>query len=237
MKRLVALLFATAAFLLVMLSPLDKESLGFQNTTNTSIPASPAGPHRYRTVVILPVFTQAAYGSHGFYQFYRGRCSLKCLTVQIPKHFTPSYVAGGGLDGILLHQNATYVTDLDVDKDPGILGKYDRVILLHNEYVTQKEFDAIVHHPHVIYMYPNALYAKVKVDYDKNTITLVRGHGYPQKSIRNGFGWAYDNSKYEYNTACDNWHFYRIQNGYMLDCYPQLVVENDNLMLDEMLLL
>ncbi|MDE1728966.1 MAG: hypothetical protein KGH81_07315, partial [Thaumarchaeota archaeon] len=92
-------------------------------------------------------------------------------------------------------------------------------------------------HPNVIYLYPNALYAQVSVNYDKNTITLARGHGYPQKDIRNGFGWAFDNSKYEYNTACENWQFYKIKNGYMLDCYPQLAIQNDSLMIEKMMIL
>jgi hypothetical protein len=36
--------------------------------------------------------------------------------------------------------------------------------------------------------YPNSLYAKVSIDYWNNTVTLVRGHGYPYSSIGNGFG-------------------------------------------------
>jgi hypothetical protein len=52
---------------------------------------------------------------------------------------------------------------------------HDRVIVLPNEYVTKKEFDAIASHPDMIFLYPNALYAEVKTDYASNTITLVRG--------------------------------------------------------------
>ncbi|MGI0047224.1 MAG: hypothetical protein ACREBB_08560 [Nitrosotalea sp.] len=236
MKTLIALLFASVLFLVVMFSPVNRQ-LGFQNTSGASIPVNIAAPSRHGTVIVLPVFTQAAYSLHGFYRFYSGKCDKTCLTVPIPKTFTTSYVTGGGIDGILLDQNFSYVTDLDVDKDPSILDKYDKIILLHNEYVTKKEFDAITRHPNVIYLYPNALYAQVKVDYDKNTITLVRGHGYPQKDIRNGFGWTFDNSRYEYNTACDDWHFDKIKNGYMLDCYPQLAIQDDNLMLEKMMLL
>jgi hypothetical protein len=236
MRMQLVVIFASALFLVVLLSPVNRQLLGFQNTT-TSSPINFSVPARYRTVMVLPVFTQAAYGPHGFYWFYGGRCDARCLTVHIPKNFTASYVTGGGVDDILLDQNFAHVTDLDVDRDPAILDKYGTVILLHNEYVTQREFDAITHHPHVIYLYPNALYAQVKVDYAKNTITLVRGHGYPQKDIRNGFGWIFDNSKYEYNTACEDWQFYKIQNGYMLDCYPQLAIEDDSLMLEKMMLL
>jgi hypothetical protein len=87
--------------------------------------------------------------------------------------------------------------------------------------VTKKEFDAITNHPDVIFLYPNALYAEVKSDYNANTITLVRGHGFPDTSIRNGFDWKYDSSKNEYNLGCENWHFYKSANYTMLNCYPE----------------
>ena len=112
------------------------------------------------------------------------------------------------------------ITDIDIDKNPDILKKYDKVIMLHNEYVTKKEFDAITSHPNVLYLYADALHAEVKTDYDKNTITLVRGHGYPQPKIINGFDWKYDNSKYEYDIQCDNWTIQQIPNGKMVNCYP-----------------
>jgi hypothetical protein len=101
------------------------------------------------------------------------------------------------------------------------LEKYDEVILLHNEYVTQREFDAITKHPQVLYLYPNALYAKVSINYWNDTVTLVRGHGYPNSTIGNGFGWKFDNSKLEYDRGCENWNFHKIYNGIMLNCYPE----------------
>jgi hypothetical protein len=119
----------------------------------------------------------------------------------------------------LLHYDL--VTDITVDRNPDILKKYNEVIVLHNEYVTQKEFDAITSFPNVTYLYPNALYAKITANYTSNTITLIRGHGYPDPSIGNGFDWKLDNSKYEYDTYCDNWQFYSVDNGQMLNCYPE----------------
>ncbi len=182
-------------------------------------------------VFIQPIFTQAAYGNndpkhHGFYDYYFKMCSQKCLTVLIPKTFDGSYDTGGAANNILLQKHYSHVTDIDVDKDPSILEKYGTVILLHNEYVTQKEFDAITHHTHVIYLYPNSLFAKIKVDYDKNTITLVRGHWYPNKKIANGFNWKYDNTKFETDTDCAHWSFYDIYNGMMLNCYPEYMISS-----------
>ena len=89
-------------------------------------------------------------------------------------------------------------------------------------------FDAITNHPKVVYLYPNALYAEISLDYDNSTISLVRGHGYPDKSIVNGFDWKFENTDpYEYDTECKNWEFYQIDNGYMLNCYPEKILPYD----------
>ncbi|HEY8110586.1 MAG TPA: CFI-box-CTERM domain-containing protein, partial [Candidatus Nitrosotenuis sp.] len=119
------------------------------------------------------------------------------------------------------------ITDVDVDRDPTILDSYDKVIVLHNEYVTKKEFDAITNHPNVIYLYPNALYAEVQYDEDSNKIKLIRGHNYPEQSITNGFEWEFDNSPHEYDTECFNWQLTEIKNGLMLNCYPEQIIFKD----------
>src|SRR6267143_3643930 len=183
-----------------------------------------------KTVIIEPIFTQAAYAQPGFYSYYRNQCP-KCLIIHLPHNFIGSFVSSGKADS-LLKQNYTFVTDLDVDKNPKILKKYDKVIVLHNEYVTIKEFNAITSHPHVIYLYPNALYAQVSVDYNKYTLSLIRGHGYPHQHISNGFNWKFDNSKLEYDTKCKNWSFHKINNGVMLNCYPENIMRSDESLMD-----
>jgi hypothetical protein len=174
-----------------------------------------------KTVVIIPVFTEAAYWEPGFYTYYRKQCDTGCLTVVVdptrPLYYTSSFAG----DAILERLGYSTLTDIDVDQNPAILQKYDKVIVLHSEYVTQKEFDAITSHPHVIYLYPNSLYAKVDVNYQDGTITLIRGHEYPQSNISNGFGWKYDHSREEYDTVCKNWTFHDVGNGIMLNCYPE----------------
>jgi hypothetical protein len=182
-------------------------------------------------VFIYPSFTQAAYGNNGFYDYYRGDCDSRCLTVNIPQK-----VEGIGASSILSAWelkllNYTYVKDEDVDKNPDILKQYKRVIVLHNEYVTKKEFDAITHHPDVVFLYPNALYAEVQTNYTTNTITLVKGHGYPDSSIRNGFDWIYDNSRLEYDVMCNDWNFYNRGNYTLLNCYPEYKILTSNVML------
>lgn len=180
-----------------------------------------------KSVVVIPVFTASAYSEHGFYSYYEGKCSIICLTSVIYTHAPLGYTASGKAVDVLRSLGYYTLTDIDVDKNPKVLLQYDKVILLHNEYVTQKEFDAITTHPHVVYLYPNALYGKVTVDYNANTITLARGHNYPDVKIRNGFDWKFDNSGFEYDTHCNNWNFYNITNGIMLDCYPENHLEHN----------
>jgi len=186
-------------------------------------------------VIVYPIFTQAAYGENGFYDYYYKTCDSRCLKVKIPDHIGLIYQTGGRAFAVLNLLKYDYVTDVDVDKNPDILKKYDKVIMLHNEYVTQKEFDAITSYPNVIYLYPNALYAKITVNYTDDTIALVRGHGYPDPSVLNGFNWKFDNSKYEYNITCDNWEFYPIDNGKMLNCYPGFRIYFDKSLLQALI--
>lgn len=171
-----------------------------------------------KTIVILPAFTASAYADLGFYNYYRDECDQSCLTIPLKTQLVheSSVVGAHTLD--LLGYPIT--TDVDVSKNPDILKQYNKVIVLHNEYVTKEEFDAITNHPKVIYLYPNALYAEVKLNSDF-TISLIRGHGYPESEIANGFDWKYDNTPFEYDRDCSNMEFYVIDNGIMLNCYPE----------------
>jgi len=178
-------------------------------------------------IVIIPLFTKSTYSEPGFYTYYRGECDTKCLTKQI-KYAAP-YGYSGSSNAVKVLNLLGYktVTDVGVDTNPAILSKYKKVIVLHNEYVTQTEFDAITKHPHVLYLYPNALYAKVTANYQNDTITLVRGHGYPTGDIKNGFNWKLDNSKFEYDTSCQNWNFTTVKRGKMLNCFPEHIIFSD----------
>lgn len=186
-----------------------------------------------KTVVVIPTFTVSAYYAPGFYTYYSGQCDEECLEVPIRDRI--HMVDTSSANGVKILELLGYqtITDVDVDKNPEILEKYDKVILLHNEYVTKKMFDAITSHPKVVYLYPNALYAEVSVDYEKNTISLVRGHGFPTSDIVNGFDWEFDNTHpYEYDIKCLDWEFYEIDNGIMLNCYPENVLYKDQKLLE-----
>ena len=183
------------------------------------------------TVVVMPTFTLLAYANHGFYYYYSGQCDEVCLTVNlnsIPLPLKFDYKTSFNAIQVFEILGYDIITDGEVDLDPSILTKYDRVIILHNEYVTQKMFDAITDHLKVIYLYPNALYAEISADHKANSITLIRGHGYPEKDIENGFNWEFENTRpYEFDTECKNWEFYKIDNGFMLNCYPESIIYHD----------
>nr|AIE93099.1 hypothetical protein [uncultured marine thaumarchaeote AD1000_31_F12] len=176
------------------------------------------------TVVVYPYFTFVAYNEPGFYTYYRGECD-DCTTTKfvLPTLFYNEYVSSGIGHQALTLLGYTSITDVDIDHNPGILQQFDKVIMLHNEYVTRAMFDAITSHPNVVYLYPNALYAEIEVNYIDETITLIRGHDYPPEDpVSNGFDWEFDNTHpYEYDNLCADMKFYQIENGWMTNCYPE----------------
>ena len=181
------------------------------------------------TVVIFPTFTSAAYHEPGFYTYFGGGCDESCITDLSFENVDIKYTSSGTTAQILYAVGYDFVTDIDVDKNPKILQNYDTVILLHNEYVTKKMFDAISSHPRLIFLAPNALYAEIDVNYDDNTITLIRGHNYPESSIANGFDYEVEEEfhHYEYDTECLEWEFIEIDNGFHLNRYPGAVIHKN----------
>ena len=173
-----------------------------------------------KTAVVYPYFTFVAYNEPGFYTYYRGECD-SCTTTKFAPP-TPLYTSSGMGHQALTLLGYTSLTDMEIDQNPGILQQFDKVIMLHNEYVTRAMFDAITSHPNVIYLYPNALYAEIEVDYVDETITLIRGHNYPEPEIVNGFDWEFDNTHPdEYDSLCLDMEIYQIENGWMTNCYPE----------------
>ena len=179
------------------------------------------------SVVIYPIFTSAAYQPGGFYDYYAGNCDESCITNLNFEYSEFDYNGSGLTAQILFELGYDFLTDVDVDKNPEILQNYDTVILLHNEYVTKNQFDAISSHPNLIFLFPNALYAEIDVNYNDNSMTLIRGHQYPSpESPANGFDYEIEERfhHYEYDSECLEWEFIEIKNGYHLNCYPDGVI-------------
>ena len=173
-----------------------------------------------KAVVVYPIFTQSAYEWEGIHDYYAGYCD-SCLSTPIQEYYEKTFASSGNGYRILEFLGYEVIDDIDIDKNPAILEKYDKVILLHNEFVTRAEFEAITQHPNVIYLYPHALTSEIQADYSTNTISLIRGPGFPDENVVNGFDWEFDNSEFFDDWSCVNWKFYEINNGYMLNCYPE----------------
>ncbi len=180
-----------------------------------------------KVAVIFPIFTSMAYSENGFYDYYSGKCN-DCVTVDF-KPPSLEYATSGNAIQVFVLLGYDFLSDFDIEQNPSILKNYDMIIMLHNEYSTQTIFDAVVDHSKVIYLYPNALYAKIDVNYTNKTITLVRGHGYPlENPINNGFNWENENTHpYEFDNKCENWELYPVSNGFMLNCYPEHILWKD----------
>ena len=187
-----------------------------------------------KPLFIIPVYTASAYAKNGFYDFYSGKCDT-CLTTKITSINNLGEQSSANAVKILTLLGYDSITDIELDKNLNILSKYDKIIMLHNEYVTKKMFDAITSHPNVIYLYPNALYAEISTNFTDNTISLIKGHGFPNQSIGNGFNWKFENTDpFEYDKECNNWEFYDIVNGKMLNCYPEQKIWKDKEFLKEL---
>ena len=196
-----------------------------------------------KSVVVFPIFTAAAYSEPGFYTFYRGDCDQEfhgvlfrdddCLTVKLEEEYRPLFTSSANGVQVLNLLDYEIITDITIHQNPEILLQYEKIILLHNEYVTSTQFDAILSHPNVIYLYPNALYAEIDFDEDLWEISLVRGHNYHDPLIRNGFDWKFDNSLEEYDVTCEDMKFSKIDNGWMLNCYPENVLHKSKELLKQ----
>ena len=98
----------------------------------------------------------------------------------------------------------TIISDIEIEKNPSILSNYEKIIVLHNKYVTETIFNAITNHPNVVYLYPDALKEEVSIDFAQNTITALSPLKHPDdKNYQNDFQWEYDNSHREFVRCVD----------------------------------
>lgn len=150
---------------------------------------------------VAPTFTTAAYND-AFYVFYRLNenvpygvnvtTNISLLTsrvVDVPPRLIKNAYLG-------LTSNLQVITDEDVnnglifryknaignDTSEPSVNIYDVLILGHQEYVTQKEYDNLKHFVEnggtLILLDGNVFYAQVNYDKYHHAITLVKGHGW-----------------------------------------------------------
>ena len=167
--------------------------------------------------LVKPTFTDAAY-HNAFYSFYRMyenvpantnvTSNLNLLTSKLSSNQEGAvYNVFAMLDliknlkWITNNSNITVISDQDVDSK-SIFNKngsnlYDIIILGHQEYVTQHEYDNlkkfVSNGGTMILLDGNALYAQVKYVRNTNQISLVKGHS-----------WAF-NGKSAWKSVDDRW--------------------------------
>ena len=184
------------------------------------------GNHNPKAIIIYPILTQYAYKDGGFYDYFKGICKT-CNTISLrPLEINATYTTGLNSFLFLTQLHYPFVTDIYIDQHPEFLKDYDIIILLHNEYMTKNEFNAIKNHKNVLYLYPNSMYVEVSVDYDKIQMSLVRGHGYPDKAISNGFGYI-TSSNGEYDFNCKTYKWVSLPNGIQPTCWPEFLIKSD----------
>ena len=130
---------------------LNDPIIKYQFTEQVNIDKTITGPANPNTIVIYPTFTSAAYSEPGFYTYFAGACDESCITDLSFANPELKYTSSGMTTQLLRILGYNFISDIDVDKNPEILKNYDTLILLHNEYVTKKMFDAISTHPNIIF--------------------------------------------------------------------------------------
>ncbi len=162
--------------------------------------------------IVEPIFTSASYANH-FYTFYakydtvpKGQkvtTDLDYFTAQIPSKTDRDYFlnftekvrefAPGGTVEIIDDRD---VHDGSIFKSSGE-NLYEVLLLLHNEYVTQNEYDNfrrfVSNGGTIVLLDSNIFYAEIKYDPEKCETTLVHGHNWKfdgsaaMKSVHEGF--------------------------------------------------
>ena len=195
----------------------------FKNNINRIIITGPS--HNSHTnefthskiALIKPIFTDAAYNNK-FYKFFKKysyvspieniTTDLDLLNSKITSHQSGTVANVFAMLHLIkvikwIDKNTqiNVLSDLDVDKgylfDENDRNLYDIIILGHQEYVTQKEYDNfkqfVSNGGIMILLDGNIFYAEVRYNDNNNTISLVKGHG-----------WAY-NGKTAWTSVNERW--------------------------------
>jgi hypothetical protein len=151
--------------------------------------------------IVKATFTGGAYND-AFYKFYGKYVTSKpsanintdinLLTGIIPNHAVGNYALwyippmANQLKSILPSGRVTILSDESVHR--GLIfykngtNAYDLLILGHQEYVTQKEYDNLKYFVNnggkIIFLDGNVFYAEVRYNDTANTVTLVKGHAW-----------------------------------------------------------
>jgi hypothetical protein len=151
--------------------------------------------------LVKPTFRNAAY-DNSFYVFYALNTGvsgnqnitkyLNLLTSKVDNNIpiTPGSITPlmKNIEWLMPHYNIMLLTDIGVHNgsifkdDNKLSNKFDVIILGHQEYVTQEEYNNlkrfVANGGILILPYSNIFYAEVSYDKNSQSITLVKGHGW-----------------------------------------------------------
>ncbi len=203
----------------------NKNYIFSENKSEISTPSNNSHKGEFgkgvRIAVVMPTFTAAAY-DHSFYVFYNKYINvtqgvnittdLNLLSNKVTNK--PSLSASGiamlyllgNLKWVRPDANIAFLTDQDVDKGSIFQmngsNAYDVVILGHQEYVTQREYNNFKQFVgsggKMIILDGNVFFAEVKYNNNTDTITLVKGHSW---AFNGKSAWRSVNERWENETA------------------------------------
>jgi Bacterial Ig domain len=162
-----------------------------------------------RVALVTPTFTSAAYNYDSFYFFYYRYASvaegiaitedLNLMTGELPTESEDAAIIESFADKIRAFSPGSIVTIIkDQNVHNGLIfsedgrNAYDALVMFHNEYVTQEEYDnlrAFVNNGgNIIFLDSNIFYAEVKYDEASCIVTLVKGHNweFDGQAVRKG---------------------------------------------------
>ena len=166
--------------------------------------------------LVDPTFTNTAYDNsfYIFYNLYNNNSFyhnhtkyLNLLTGKIDKESMPGFrtlYLQNHISKLMLNANVTIISDVDVhnknifDGNTNRSNKYDVIILEHQEYVTQEEYNNlrqfVANGGILILPYSNIFYAEIKYDPKDDTIVLVKGHS-----------WEFDDKSASKSIIAERW--------------------------------
>jgi N,N-dimethylformamidase beta subunit-like protein/Big-like domain-containing protein len=152
-----------------------------------------------RIALVTPTFTSAAYNYDSFYFFYYRYASvaegvaitedLNLMTGEIPLESEDAGIIESFASRIREFSPGSIVTTIeDENVHHGLIfgengrNAYDTLVLFHNEYVTQEEYDNlrtfVNNGGSIVFLNANIFYAEVKYDETSCMVTLVKGHNW-----------------------------------------------------------
>jgi len=175
---------------------------------NESIFLHPGNRSEYNTpralniAIVRATFTDAAYDKslYMFYEIYEDQIkksdntSFSKYTDLLSSRVTKNPTNWSGIDQVVNHlkwltptSNIDVLGDQDIDNGTLLFNQkesssYDVIILEHQEYVSQKEYDNLRKYVSdgglLVLLNGNIFFGEVKYDEETNTITFVKGHGF-----------------------------------------------------------